>query len=155
MPFPLMPVVIFRFIKWGCVVKRDFFKTEQTGRKMWGDGDHGNRPPPPLKASLSLQRVVNEKIVWDSVQINSASLIFISHVTPRTCLQTDWGHNQREALMQRGGWELLASRHLMFVTAVLSANISHLFTFGSLKIETFPASVLEDCSLPTALLQPS
>lgn len=46
--------------------------------------------------------------------------------------------------MQRGGWELLASRHLMFVTAVWSANISHLFTFGSLKIETFLVSVLGD-----------
>lgn len=35
----------------------------------------------PFRVSWSVQRVVNERIVRGSVQINSASLIFISHVT--------------------------------------------------------------------------
>lgn len=91
---------------------------------------------------------MNERIVRDSVQINSASDFYLPCL-PRKCLQPDWGDNQREALIQQGGWELLASRHLMFVTAACSANTLHLFTFGSLKIETFLFS-----AAPIVLFQP-
>lgn len=41
-------------------------------------------PSPHCRRSLFLQRVVNERIVSDSVQINRAALIFISHVTRET-----------------------------------------------------------------------
>lgn len=48
---------------------------------MRGDGDHGDLPLHPFSVSLSSQRVVNERIVRDSVQINTASLI-LSPMSP-------------------------------------------------------------------------
>lgn len=92
--------------------------------------------PSPVRASSVF---VNGGFIGESFQINSSSLIFILHVTREKCLQPGWGDNQKEAPIPQGDWESQASGHVIFTC---SANILHLFSFGSLKIETFLFSVL-------------
>lgn len=100
-----------------------------------------------------LYRVVNERLVRDSVQINNASLI-LSPTSPAEVFAARLGRQSERGLdAARRGRELLASRRLMLVTAVCCANRLHLFTLGALKQKHFSFLFLKT-AVPTLLLQP-
>lgn len=63
---------------------------------MQEDGDHDS-PLSPYRLSLSLKRVVNERIVRHSVQINSASLI-LSPMSPRKVFAAWLGRQSERGL---------------------------------------------------------